>query len=96
MVDTEPHLKALTQHIAGRVAVTGPSAAAQVKVLMHSAWGIPVTSEELVEAIRRWPGKMPTALTQDFVGHASVKASLGQGWDIVTPSRPLRLPIETP
>ena len=30
-VDTEPHLEALTQHVAGRLAVPGASAAAEVK-----------------------------------------------------------------
>ena len=35
-VDTEPHLEALTQHVAGRLAVPGASAAAEVKILMDS------------------------------------------------------------
>ena len=96
MVDAEPHLKALTQHIAGRVAVLCLSAAAQVDVLMHSGLGIIVTSEELVEAFRRWLAKMPTALLQAFVGHTRVVASLGQEWDIVTQSFPLHLTIGTP
>ena len=39
-VDIEPHLEALTQHVAGRLAVPGASAAAEVKVLMDSGSGI--------------------------------------------------------
>ena len=53
-------------------------------------------SEELVEALRRQPGMMQTALTQAFVGHARVVTSLGQECDIVTQSCPLHLTIETP
>ena len=96
MAGTEPHLKAPTQHIAGRVAVPCPSAAAKVDALMHSGLGIIVTSEELVEALRRWLAKMPTALMQAFVGHVRLVASLGQEWDVVTRSRSLRQRIETP
>ena len=53
-------------------------------------------SEELVEALRRQPGMMQTALTQTFVGHARVVTSLGQESHIVTQSCPLHLTIETP
>ena len=53
-------------------------------------------SEELVEALRRQPGMMPTSLTQAFVGHARVVTSLGQECDIVTQSCPLHLTIKTP
>ena len=67
-VDTEPHLEVLTQHVAGRLAVPGASAAAEVKVLMDSGSGITAMSEELVEALRQQPGIMRTALTQAFVG----------------------------
>ena len=95
-VDTEPHLKALTQHVAGRLAVPGASAAAKVKVLMDSGSGITALSEELAEALRRQPGMMQTALTQEFVGHAHVVMSLGQECDVVTQSSPLHLTIETP
>ena len=95
-MDTEPHLEALTQHVAGRLAVPGASAAAEVKVLMDSGSGITAMSEELVEALRRQPGMMQTALTQAFVGHARVVTSLGQECDIVTQSCPLHLTIETP
>ena len=66
-VDTEPHLEALTQHVAGRLAVPDASAAAEIKVLMDSGSGITAMSEELVEALRRQPGMMQTALTQAFV-----------------------------
>ena len=51
-VDTEPHLEALTQHLAGCPAVPGASAAAEVKVLMDSGSEITAMSEELVEALR--------------------------------------------
>ena len=95
-VETEPHLEALTQHVAGRLAVPSASAAAEVKVLMDSGSGITAMSEELVEALRRQPGMMQTALTQAFVGHACVVTSLGQECDIVTQSCPLHLTIETP
>ena len=52
-VETEPYLEALTQHVAGRLAVPGASAAAEVKVLMDSGSEISAMSEELVEALRR-------------------------------------------
>ena len=68
-VDTEPHLEELTRHVAGRPAVPGASAAAEVKILMDSGSGITAISE-LVEALRRESGMMQTALTQAFVGHA--------------------------
>ena len=78
-VETEPHLEALTQHVAGRLAVFGASAAAEVKVLMDSGSGITAMSEELVEILRRQPGMMQTVLTQVFIVHARVVTSLGQG-----------------
>ena len=53
-------------------------------------------SEELVEALRRQPGMMRTALTQAIVGHVRVVTSLDQECDIVTQSCPLHLTIETP
>ena len=34
-METEPHLEALMQHVAGRLAVPGASAAAEVKVLVE-------------------------------------------------------------
>ena len=52
-VDTKPHLEALTQHVAGRLAVVGAFAAAQEKVIMDSGSGITAMSEDLVEALRR-------------------------------------------
>ena len=67
-LDIEPHLVALTQLVAGRLAVPGASATAQVKVLMVSGSVTTAMSEELVEALRRQPGMMQTALTQTFVG----------------------------
>ena len=51
-METEPHLEALTQHVAGRLAVPGASAPAEVEVLMDSDSGITAMSEELVEALR--------------------------------------------
>ena len=59
-VDTEPHLDALTQHVAGRLAVPGASAAAE-EVLMDSGSAIAAISEELVEPLRRQPGMMQNA-----------------------------------
>ena len=75
-LDTEPYLEALTQHVAGRLAVLGASAAAEVNVFIDSGSGI-TAMKGLVEALRRQPGMMQTALTQAFVGHARVVASLG-------------------
>ena len=95
-MDTEPHLEALTQHVTGRLAVTGVSAAAEVKVLMDSGSRITAMSEELVEALRRQPGMMQTALTRAFIEHARVMTSLGQECDIVTQSCPPHLTIQTP
>ena len=51
-METEPHLEALTQHVAGRLAVPGASAAAEVKVLMDSGSEITAMWEELVERLR--------------------------------------------
>ena len=95
-VETEPHLEALTQHVAGRLAVPGASAAADVKVLMDSGSGITAMSEELVEALQGQPGMTQTALTQAFVGHALVATLLGHECDIETQSCPLHLTIEMP
>ena len=83
-METEPHLEALTQHVAGRLAVPGASAAAEVEVLMDSGSGITAISEELVEPLRRQPGMMQTALTQEFFGNAHAATMLGQKCDIVT------------
>ena len=95
-VETEPYLEALTQHVAGRLAVPGDSAAAGATVLMKSGSGITVISEELVKALQGQPGMTQTELTQAFVGHARVVTSLGQECDIETQSCPLHLTIETP
>ena len=62
-VETEPHLEALTEHVAGRLAVSGACAAAQVKVLMDSGSSITAISEELVQALQGQPGMTQTALT---------------------------------
>ena len=67
------------QHVAGRLAVPGASAAAEVKVnvLIDLRSGITATSNELIEALRRQPGIKQAVLTQAFVGHARVVSSLG-------------------
>ena len=70
------------QHVAGRLVVPGASAAAEVKVLMDSGSSIIAMSEELVQALRRQPRMMQTALTQAFVGHARVVTSFGEECDI--------------
>ena len=95
-VEAEPHLEALTQHVAGRLAVPGNSAAAEVKVLVDSGSGNTAVSEELLEALQGQPGMTQTALTQAFVGYARVVTSLGQACDDETQSCPLHLTIETP
>ena len=69
-MDTEPHFEALTQDVAGRLAVPGASEAAEVKFFIDSGSRITATSEGLVEALRRQSEMMQTALTQVFVGHA--------------------------
>ena len=81
--------------MSGRLAVSGASAAADVKVLMDSGSGITAMSEELVEVLRRQPGMVQNALTQAFVGHTCVVTSLGQKCYIVKQSCPLHLQIET-
>ena len=55
-MDTEPHVEALTQHVAGRLAVPVASAATEVNVLMDSGSGITSMSEEVVETLRRQSG----------------------------------------
>ena len=62
-VENESHLEALTQHLAGSLAVPGAPAAARVKVLIDSGSGITATSEELVETLRGQSGMTQTALT---------------------------------
>ena len=47
-METEPHMEALTQHVARRLAVPGASAAAEVKALVDSGSGTTVISKELV------------------------------------------------
>ena len=93
-VDTEPHLEELIQHVGGRLAVPGASATAKVNVFMDSGSGNTAMSDELVEALRRQPGMIQTALTQTFIGHTRVVTSLGQECDIVTQSCPLHLTIK--
>ena len=95
-VENEPYLEAPTHYLGGRLAVLGDSVVAEVKVFMDSGSGITAMSEEPVETLRGQPGITPTALTQAFVGHPRVVASLGQECDIETQSCPLQLAIEMP
>ena len=95
-VENEPHVEVLTQHLAGRLAVAGAAAAAEIKVLMDSGSSIAAMSDELVQALRGQVGMAQTALTQAFVGHARVVTLLGQECDIQTQSCPLHLTIDTP
>ena len=60
-VDSESHLEALMEHVAGHLAVPGASTAAEVNVLTGSCSGITTISEKLVEAQRRQPGMWQTA-----------------------------------
>ena len=95
-VENEPHVEGPTHHLAGRLAVPGASAAAEV-VLMDSGSTITAMSKELVQALRGQPGMTKTTVTQAFVGPARVVTSLGQECDIETQSRPLHLtPLESP
>ena len=95
-VDSESHLEALMEHVAGCLAVPGVSAAAEVNVLMDSGLGIAAMPDELVEALQRQPEMMQTALAQVLVGHEAVVTSLRLECDVVTQSCPLHLMIETP
>ena len=95
-VENEPLVEGMTQHLAGRLAVPGASAAAEVKALMDSGSSITAMSEELVQALRGQSGMTQTALMQAFVWHARVVTSLGQECDIETQSCPLHITIDTP
>ena len=55
-METEPRSKAMTQHVEGRLANHGASAAIEVKVLMDSGSGTTAMSEELVKASQGQPG----------------------------------------
>ena len=92
-VETEPHLEVLTQHVTGRLAVSGASAAAEVKELIDCGSGITAMSEEQVQALR---GQLRMTLTQAFYGNARVVTSLGQEFDIETQSCLLHLTMKTP
>ena len=76
-VENEPHVEGLMRHLAGRLAVPGASAAAEVKVLMDSGSSITAMSEKLLQALQGQPGMTQTALSWVFVGHARVGTSLG-------------------
>ena len=60
-VENEPHVKVLTQHLAGRFAAPGAAAAAEIKVLMDSGSSVTAMSEELVQALRGLVGMAQTA-----------------------------------
>ena len=62
-------MEVLTQHVGGRLAVPGVSAAIEVKVVMGSGSGITAIPEELIKAPRGLPAMTHTALMQAFVGH---------------------------
>ena len=94
-METEPHLEALTQLVAERLAVPGDFAAAEVKVRMDSGPDVTDISEELVEGLQGRPEMTQTRLKQALVGHARVVTSLGQECDIQTQSCPIHLTIET-
>ena len=68
-VKTEPHLEALMQHIAGRLAVLGASAAADVTLKEYFCSEIASMSKELVKALRKQSGMTQAASTIAFVGH---------------------------
>ena len=92
-VDTEPHLKALTQQVAGCLAVPGGSEASEV----NSGWEIPEMSEELVESMQGGqPWVFQTSLTRACFGHVRVVTSIWLGiFYFEAQSCPLRLAIET-
>ena len=96
LVESEPYVEGLTQHLAGRLAVPDSFAVAEVKMLMDSGSSITAMSKKLVQALRGQPGMMQPALTQAFVVHARVVTSLGQECDIKAQSCPLHLTIDTP
>ena len=62
-VENQPRVEGLAQHLAGRLAVPGASAAAEVKVLMDSGSRITAMTEELVQALRGQVGMTQTVLT---------------------------------
>ena len=95
-VENKPRVGVLTQHLAGRLAVPGAVAAAEIKVLMDSGSSITAMLEKLVQALRGQVGMAQTALTQAFVGFARVVTLLGQECDIETQSYPLHLTIDAP
>ena len=95
-VEDETHVEDLTQHLAGRLAVPGASAAAEVKVLTDPGSSITAMSGELVHALRGQMRKTHTTFTQAFVEHARVVTSLGQECDIEAESCPHHLTIGTP
>ena len=78
MAEIEPHVKAPTQHVAGRLAVHGVFADIEFKIFMGSDSSITALSEELVLALQRQLGMTQTALMQAFVGYARVVTLLSQ------------------
>ena len=94
-VESEPHLEALTQHVAGHLVVASASAAVEVKLLIDSGSGITAISEELVEALQGQLGMAQIAVTQAFVWDVRMVTSLGQECDVETQSCRLHLTTET-
>ena len=72
-METEPHLEALTQHVAGRLAVPGASAAAEVKVLMDSCSGITAMHARVVTSL----GQECDIVTQSYPLHLMIKTPWG-------------------
>ena len=58
--ENEAHAEVLMLHFAGRLAVPGASAAAEVEVVIHSGSSITAMSEELIRACgERWGRRTP-------------------------------------
>ena len=78
-LENETHVEGLTRHLAGRLAVPGASAAAEVKVLMDSGSSITAILEELVQALRGQLEMTQTALTQALCGACACGEVVGPG-----------------
>ena len=75
-METEPHSEALTQHVAGSLAVPGASATAEIRLLMDYGSVTTAMSQKLLEALQGQPGMTQSALTQACVGNARALTSL--------------------
>lgn len=96
LLENEPRLDALKQHLATLLAVPPSSAAAEIKVLFDSGSGITAISEESVEALWKKPREVQAALTLAIVGLARVMTSSGKECAVEMQSCPLNKAIETP